>query len=276
MELESVGKSDIGQKREINEDYFYIDNTMGLFIVCDGLGGHSAGEVASHMAIELTIEFLQVHWSIVETAGQDPVGYFRLTQLVEKAIHHTCTRIKSMADEQPQLTGMATTLTLLLLVNGNAIVGHVGDSRLYIKRDDDLFQLTTDHTLLNELKSGYQPVDRSQIQKFGRCLTRSVGNNHSVAVETLMFEARQEDVLLLCTDGLSNYFTNDGDIAQILAGDRVNKIADSLIQFANQCGGNDNITAVVIRVADVDDFKLNTRRIKLESRKRPKAVAARS
>ena len=263
MNLEAAGKTDVGQKREINEDYFYVDNTTGMFIVCDGLGGHAAGEVASHKATEFTIEFIHEHFYEIENAKMNPVGYFKLTQLVEKAIHQTCKRIKAIADADPGLNGMATTLTLLMVIDGNAIVGHVGDSRLYIKRDDEVFQLTTDHTLLNEITSEFKQVNKNDIRKFAHCLTRSVGNNESVAVETLMFEARQHDILLLCTDGLSNYFTDENAVAEMLSGNRVHTIADSLVEFANDHGGNDNITAVVIRVVDVDDFKINTRRIRL-------------
>ncbi len=263
MTLEAAGKTDIGQERDINEDYFYVDNTTGMFIVCDGLGGHAAGDVASHKAIEFTIEFIHNHFGEIENAKQNPVGYFKLTQLIEKAIHQTCRRIKAIGDCDSSLKGMATTLTLLVIVDGNAIVGHVGDSRLYLKRDNEIFQLTTDHTLLNEIKSEFKNIDESQISKFAHCLTRSVGNNDSVAVETLMFEARQNDILLLCTDGLSNYFTDEQAVAEMLSGNRVNSIADSLVEFANQNGGKDNITAVVIRVVDVDDFKINTRRVRL-------------
>ena len=263
MEIQAKGVTDVGQNREINEDYFYVDNSRGLFIVCDGLGGHAAGEVASHKAIEFTIEYLSDHWETIESAKQNPAGYYRLTQLVELAIHETCRRINTLAASDPKLRGMATTLTMLLIVDGNAIVGHVGDSRLYIKRDDDVFLLTTDHTLLNEVTTEFD-VDPAQIQKFAHCLTRSVGNNESVAVETLMFEARQHDVLLLCTDGLSNYFDSDSVVAELLSGKHVNTMARSLVEFANQCGGQDNITALVIRILDVDDFVLNTHRIRLQ------------
>lgn len=263
MKLDSQGLTDVGNAREINQDYFYIDNTRGLFIVCDGVGGHAAGEVASHRAIEFTIEYLCQHWDEIESADQTPTGYYKLTQLVERAIHETCMRIKSLAEIDPGLNGMATTLTLLLIVDGNAIVGHVGDSRLYIKRADRVFQLTTDHTLYNEMVSSFPQVDPHQIRKFRHCLTRSVGSSNTVAVETLMFEAAEHDVLLLCTDGLSNYFDNETVVAEMLNGGHVNDIAKSLVQFANRSGGSDNITALVIRILDVHDFLLNTHRITL-------------
>ncbi len=265
----------VGQQRQINEDYVYVDNTRRLFIVCDGLGGQAAGEVAAHRAIEFTIEFLDKHWSVVENANQSPVGYFKLTQLVEQAIHHTCRKINCLADGDPFLNGMATTLTLLLLVDGNAIVGHVGDSRLYLKRNGNVFQLTTDHTIMHELMESFEGVDPGQIKKFANCLTRTVGNNSSVAVETLMFEARQHDVMLLCSDGLSNYFNEPARLAEMLSGDHVNQIAESLVQFANQSGGHDNITAVVIRIVDVDDFKLNGHRIRLDCENVDRPVSGR-
>lgn len=264
MNYESSGKTDVGQDREINEDYLYLDNSRGVFIVCDGLGGHAAGEVASHKAIEFTLEYLHKNWSEVEQASQSPVGYYKLTQLVERAIHETCRKIRAIADSDPDLNGMATTLTMLMIVDGNAIVGHVGDSRLYLKRNDDVFLLTTDHTLYNEIVTEFKDVDPVHIQKFSHCLTRSVGNSDSVAVETLMFEARQHDVLLLCTDGLSNYFPGENELSEMLSGNHVNVIADSLVQFANGCGGRDNITAIVIRVLDVDEFAVNTHRIRLD------------
>lgn len=264
MEIDATGLTDVGQQREINEDYFYVDNSRGLFIVCDGVGGHAAGEVASHKAIEFTIDYLEKHWHEIDSAGKSPTGYYKLTQLVETAIHKTCKRIKALADTVPDLQGMATTLTLLLVVDGNAIVGHVGDSRLYIKRNDEVFQLTTDHTLLQEIETVYSDVDPTSIKKFANCLTRSVGSDVNVAVETLMFEARRHDVLLLCTDGLSNYFTDDSTVAAMLSGNHVNQIASSLVLFANGCGGSDNITALVIRILDVEDFSINTHRVKLE------------
>ncbi|MFT7632257.1 MAG: serine/threonine protein phosphatase PrpC [Mariniblastus sp.] len=204
------------------------------------------------------------HWSEVESAGKNPTGYYKLTQLIERAIHKTCKRIKAIAEETPEFKGMATTLTLLLIVDGNAIVGHVGDSRLYLKRNKEVFQLTTDHTLFNEMVNAYETVDLDSIKKFAHCLTRSVGNNADVAVETLMFEARQHDVLLLCTDGLSNYFDDDTVVAGMLSGRNVNVIADSLVKFANDSGGSDNVTALVIRVVDVEDFSVNAHRIRLD------------
>ena len=264
MKIDSYGKSDVGRRRDINEDYFYVDNSKGLFIVCDGLGGHAAGEVASHKAVEYTLEFLDENWKEVEAANKSPIGYFRLTQLIERAVHVTCHRIKQLADEHSELSGMATTLTLLLIVDGNAIVGHVGDSRLYIKRDNGVFQLTTDHTLLNEITEEFKQVDRNEISRFAHFLTRSVGRDDTVKVETLMFEARQGDTLLMCTDGLSNYFKTDKVLCESMNGHSVNEIAESLVQFANDMGGQDNITAVVIKIEDIDDFELNTHRIKLD------------
>ena len=265
MEIDATGLTDVGQKRKINEDYFYVDNTRGLFIVCDGVGGNAAGEVASHKAIEFTISFLDEHWEEIESAAKNPAGYYKLTQLVEKAIHETCKKIHALSELEPNLNGMATTFTLLLVVDGNAIVGHVGDSRLYIKRGDEVFLLTTDHTLYNEMASEHENIDPNLIKRFSNCLTRAVGSDDSVAVETLMFEARQFDVLLLCTDGLSNYFENERVVAEMLSGNHVNSIAESLVRFANDSGGSDNITALVLRILDVDDFSLNTHRVRLST-----------
>ncbi len=264
MKTDAQGKSDVGLKRETNEDYFVIDNERGIFIVCDGMGGHSAGEVASHKEVEHTLGYLIDHWSQVEEARKHSIGTFKINQLIERAVHHTCHELHLLGRLDPSLKGMGTTLTLLLIVDGQAFVGHVGDSRLYIKRNDEAFLLTTDHTLYNEMVTEFQSVDEVDIRKFRHCLTRSVGSNDSVAVETLSFEAQKGDVLLLCTDGLSNYFEDGVDLALLLGGDHVSEIADSLVEFAMYQGGSDNITALVIRLLNVDDFLVNPHRIKLD------------
>ena len=263
MKTDAQGKTDIGLRRESNQDYFVIDNERGIFIVCDGIGGHHGGEVASQKAIEYTLEYLVEHWSQVEEARNHPIGTFKLNQLVERAIHQACRNIHFLGRTDPALQGMGTTLTLLMIVDGQAFVGHVGDSRLYIKRSNEVFLLTTDHTLYNEMVTEFESVDEVDIRKFRHCLTRSVGNTDTVAVETLSFEARENDVLLLCTDGLSNYFEDETDIAKMLEGGHVNEIANSLVSFANEQGGSDNITALVIRLIDVDDFLVNPHRIRL-------------
>lgn len=263
MKFETSGESGQGKFREINQDYFYIDNQKGVFIVCDGVGGAAAGEVASHRAIEFTIEYLDSRWSEVEDANQSPTGLFRLTQLVEKTIHSTCKRLHALGSYEPALRGMATTLTMMLMVDGKAVVGHVGDSRLYICRDEKVFLLTTDHTLAAEMFTLNERIDLNDIKKFRHCLTRSVGSDESVAVETLIFDAYPSDVLLLCTDGLSNFFTDSKQVAAMLSGSHVSKIAHSLVRFANHQGGEDDITALVVRILDVDDFAVNARRVRV-------------
>ena len=263
MKTDAQGKTDIGQSREINQDYFFADNERGIFIVCDGLGGHAAGEVASHRAVELTMHYLVKNWEQVESARSHPIGAYKLNQIIEKAIHETCQQIHQMASCSPELKGMATTLTLLMIVDNTAYVGHVGDSRLYIKRGDRVFLLTTDHTIYNEMITKFPAVNENEISKFRHCLTRSVGTHDTVAVETISFEAHRDDVLLLCTDGLSNYFNDEAAVAKMLDGNHVNEIADALVRFANEQGGSDNITALVIRVLDVEEFLLNTHRISI-------------
>ncbi|MEM7783020.1 MAG: protein phosphatase 2C domain-containing protein [Planctomycetota bacterium] len=265
MKTDAQGKSDIGQRRKVNEDYFCVDNERGIFIVCDGMGGHAAGEVASQKAVEFTMEFLVRHWDQVIDARNHPIGTFKLNQIIERTIHETCHLIYELAQEDPNLRSMGTTLTLLLVLDGKAFVGHVGDSRLYIKRGDQVFLLTTDHTVYNEMIAEFTMVNQNDIKKLRHCLTRSVGNRDTVAVETLSFDAQKDDLLLLCTDGLSNYFGDGTNLAKLLEGDHVNEIADSLISFANEQGGKDNITALVIKILDVDDFSVNPHRISIGS-----------
>ena len=256
MCLQAASGSDIGCHREKNEDAVYVDEEFGLFIVCDGMGGHLAGEVASQKAIEFAVNFLVEARSrriLPEVTDTD----FRevWSDLMAEALQHCCDKVFELAQSHPELDGMATTITAVMVVDGYAFVGHLGDSRLYLCHGDVVKQLTTDHTLLNDILRAHPEhlesgTDLAALNRFKHVLTRCVGRrDQEFAPDSFSFPLFEDDVLLLCSDGLSNYFDGESQLAGLLEVEDSKAIVDSLIDFARNGGGSDNISAVVVRIS---------------------------
>jgi len=187
MVIQVAAKSDLGLVRENNEDSFFADSSIGLFVICDGMGGHVAGEVASQKAIEFAVNFLKTAVTV---------------------------------EEMPQRRDF-TTMTLLLIVEDVAFVGHIGDSRLYLKHFEVAKQLTHDHTLFEEfIRENPNWInlnsDIEAIRGFEHVLTRCLGRQADVEIDTFNFQLAEDDVLLLCTDGLSRYFSDEREIVSFL------------------------------------------------------------
>ncbi len=249
MELGVWAATSIGQVRELNEDYFLIDEEFNFFIVCDGMGGHAAGEVAAENAAQWVARYLRERARAIGDAGKSPEGHFRLLQIAEKAVELACAELYRMASSTPEYAGMGTTLTLLVIANNKAVMAHVGDSQLYLSRESQLHLLSTDHTLANELVvSGRLSAEEGHASRFRNVLTRSLGPHASVDVETLIFDLIPGDVLLLCTDGLTRYFEHKGEICAYLDQRSVDTASNRLVEIANERGGADNMTAVVVSV----------------------------
>lgn len=246
MIIEAVVATDVGKKRDKNEDAYLIDESLGLYVVCDGMGGHAAGEVASAKTVEFVAQYLKPRRGVIEAAENTPGGHFPIVKLVEEAIAHACQGIHELACANPELRGMGTTITLIVAVGHKAIMGHVGDSRLYLIRGEDVHLLSTDHTLAHELVTdGLMTQEEADAGNFGHALTRVVGCQASVQVESLLFDLLPGDVFVLCSDGLSNYLESVEQLKSLLAPE---PNAQKLVDFANDQGGADNITATVMRV----------------------------
>ena len=254
LAIEVAARSDIGCQRDKNEDAFYVDSKNGVYVVCDGMGGHLAGEIASQKAIEFTVDFLAKarNRRILPTKlERDFFGVWN--RLVIEAIEYSCDKLIELARSRSELEGMGTTIVVVMIVEGVAFVGHLGDSRLYLKNGKIAKQLTSDHTLFAEfarsnpnwLNSNNNP---SAIQRFKHILTRCVGRRRDFNVETFSFDLAPGDILLLCTDGLSNYFDNEDSIVDFLNGEKTEIVVESLVEFAKSNGGSDNITAIVVKV----------------------------
>jgi protein phosphatase len=235
---EHASKTDVGRQRHTNEDNFY--DQPPLFAVADGMGGAQAGEVASEMAID---EFVQDRDT--DTAGE---------KQLEQIAHGANRKIWDMAQSDSRHAGMGTTLTAAMLDGQYVAVGHVGDSRLYLYRDGEIERMTRDHSLVEEfVRQGKLTPEQAEKHPQRSVITRALGPEHSVEVDTFRIPARDGDVFLLCSDGLSGMVSDD-DLAAILAeGQPLDVTAEKLVERANDNGGRDNITAVLFRVEDDGD-----------------------
>ena len=232
--VQSFGSTDTGRKRRRNEDAFVCEPP--LFAVADGMGGAQAGEVASGLAAA----------ALREGSG-DGGGERRVTALIQEANR----RVHDRATTDAAATGMGTTVTAALVEpDGRVAFGHVGDSRAYLLRDGRLDQLTDDHSLVAELvRRGELSPAEAEVHPQRSVITRALGTDPDVDVDTFSVEARAGDVFLICSDGLSSY-VDGGEIEQIMSHHRVNLEAGAraLIEAANRGGGEDNITAVLFAV----------------------------
>jgi protein phosphatase len=236
----SVGRSDTGRKRRHNEDSYI--HSPPIFAVADGMGGALAGELASRLAVEA-----------VERTGTDgaDAAVDRVTSLVQAANQSVYERSRS----DSSVSGMGTTMTLALVEGPTVTIGHVGDSRAYLVRGGELRQVTNDHSLVAELmRSGKLTAEEAEHHPQRSVITRALGTDPDVDVDTYIVEAEPGDVFLLCSDGLTSMVGNDAILRTIeeRRGD-LDGIARTLIDLANKGGGEDNITVVAFDIASEAD-----------------------
>ncbi|MEO0323625.1 MAG: cyclic nucleotide-binding domain-containing protein [Myxococcota bacterium] len=243
-EIEAAGRTDVGQAREHNEDFFLSDPELGLYLVCDGMGGHAAGEVASRQAAETVRQAIA---GDARFAAEDPAGW---EDGLREAIVAANAFVHGGGGTDRRKRGMGTTCTGLLVRGSRAVLAHVGDSRLYLARDGQLHQLSNDHTFVAEaLRAGVITAAQAATSPHGNVLTRAVGPQASVLVDTLLFDILPGDTLVLCSDGLHSYVGPDGrEILELMASGDFAGLPSRLVDFANARGGEDNITAVAVRM----------------------------
>jgi len=255
MTIKSWARTDIGRKRKHNEDSFLQDDELGLYIVADGMGGHAAGEVASAQAVKSIREALLEGKPVLEAFRATPTIEARehVAQLMEKAVHKACADIYAVASSDTGKRGMGTTVVALLCIGKKAVIGHVGDSRVYLFRNGRAHQLTEDHTIIQEqLKRGLITRDQIATAENKNVITRAVGIQPSVAVDTLVTDLIPGDLYLLCSDGLHGYLADD-ELPALLAQEPRAQLSDQLVDLANTRGGKDNITAIAVSVEASDD-----------------------
>lgn len=232
----AFGVSDVGMKRQNNQDSYVINDKLGLFAVADGMGGHSGGEVASALAVKA-----------MEHVFKERKGKKDISELLRVGVEKGNQIIFEQAAAQAELAGMGTTLTAIALAADHMLIAQVGDSRCYYYVQDQLYQITEDHSQIYELmKLGF--VTEANIHHFQKnVITRSVGYEPSVSPDLYAVDIRKGSKFLICSDGLTGMATHD-QIAQILHNFNSSTAADHLVQLANMQGGEDNVTAVIVDV----------------------------
>ena len=244
MTVKAFAVSDVGRRRETNEDSFLMDQSQGLFAVADGMGGHAAGEVASRLAIDTLREA-----TTRDTPGRSMVSTDDAGAWLREAVVEANRRIWDSIRLHEEQRGMGTTVVALLRNGDDAVIGHVGDSRLYLLRGGTLHRMTSDHSWVNEqVKLGLLSDDEAQRHPMRNIVTRALGSRPEVVVDLVTAGVLPGDVFVLCSDGL-NTMLSDDEIRTILDTHREDPEAasTSLVQAANQRGGEDNVTVVVIR-----------------------------
>jgi protein phosphatase len=250
----SFGQSDVGRVRKHNEDAFIIDDSLGLYVVADGLGGHAAGEVASEEAVYNIRGWVRRERPKVESLVTDPYDVDQQNvaeQILRGAIQAATYLIHSMAEFDETKAGMGTTTSVLMLLGRVAVIGQVGDSRIYLARDGQIAQITDDHTLIAaQIREGMLTPEEARYAPHRNVITRAVGSHEYVEVDTRVVETVPGDRFLLCSDGLHGYVEEPDEILPILSLP-VDQVCQRLIDIANTRGGKDNITAIVVEVHEV-------------------------
>jgi serine/threonine protein phosphatase PrpC len=252
MELSFWAATDVGKKRETNEDNFLVDKKLSLFVVADGMGGHASGEVASQMAVHELRNAVDAGRDAIERFGKgEREAQEQILSVLEHAVESACQAIYQKGQAEPEKRGMGTTTSALLIAGDRGFIAHVGDSRIYMLRAGQVIQLTEDHSLVNELirrgRVTKENFDTSPYKAYKNAVTRAVGVYETVQGDTFDFEILPGDQFLLCSDGLHTYL-NDARIVDSLKGDDVKALPKRFIDLANAGGGHDNITAIVVRV----------------------------
>jgi serine/threonine protein phosphatase PrpC len=247
--IASFGQTDIGRRRKQNEDSYLRNDELRLFIVADGMGGHAAGEVASAEAVD-TI-YGMVKRGIASLGDEsEPLTEEKVSQarrIIEGAIQAATYMVYAISEVDAKKSGMGTTISAAYIFKNVLITGQVGDSRIYRVRGDDVLQLTEDHTLVGwQIKQGLITEEEARVSPHRNVITRSVGGRDYVEVDTGVVEIRSGDRFVLCSDGLHGYL-KDFEIPDLIAlgGDAA---CEAFIKLANDRGGSDNITVVVVEV----------------------------
>lgn len=250
MKVISNAKTDIGKRRKVNQDAFHLDDELGLYIVADGMGGHAAGEVAAWETVEA------IHDMVLR--GRDTIDQFRMTpisedtsrdicRLLESAVQSATYLVYGMAEQSPNFHGMGTTASVLLLVGAYAVIAQVGDTRIYCVRDRETIQLTEDHTLINwQIREGIISPEEARNSPHKNVITRAVGNKDYVEVDTQIVSVDVGDRFLLCSDGLHGYLSREEIPGKLDYGPT--QACEEFIALANDRGGKDNITALVVEI----------------------------
>lgn len=252
MKIASHALTDVGKKRQKNEDNYLINEKLRLYIIADGMGGHSGGEYASKLAVTTIEEVISginsdPEATVISGVNTDEADFGdRLRYAIEMA----SSKIYDKALFDSTLKGMGTTTVAAIFHAGQVYVANVGDSRAYLFHANHMQQITTDHSLVSEqLQAGFISRGEAKGHKLKNIITRSVGYQEEVEIDIKKFDLHMGDKILLCTDGLSNMLDDD-EICKIVVDNPIKIACKKLIERGNEKGGEDNITALLMEVID--------------------------
>ena len=236
-------KSDIGKSREINQDYYYISQDTDiprLYILADGMGGYKGGEIASQLATESAKRYIYNNFSNELIEKED------ILKLIENAVEYANMVVYEKSKEIPELEGMGTTLEVCLIYNNKTYIGHVGDSRIYRIRKGVMRKLTKDHSYVQQLVED-KKITREEAKTHAKknMLTKALGCTPYVEPDIRARNFEKDDVFIICSDGLTNMVEED-IICELISQD-ITSAADKLVELANEAGGYDNITVIIIK-----------------------------
>jgi protein phosphatase len=251
--LAHVEVTDVGKVRDHNEDTIGAQPDIGLWVLADGMGGYNAGEVASGIAVKTIVDMVTEACKREKRGDiESSTGYMRQTIVLRDAIHRANKVINQTAQSQPQCEGMGTTLVASLFYDNRVSIAHVGDSRMYRLRGNRFEQITMDHSLLQELVDrGFYSQEEAQRSTNRNYVTRALGVEANVEVEVQEIEVQKGDYFLMCSDGLPD-MVEDEDIHLTIStfANDVRTVGEQLIKLTNDNGGRDNVSVILVRVAD--------------------------
>lgn len=241
--MKVFAKTDVGKVRKMNQDYYFItseNDEPKLFILADGMGGYAGGEIASKMSVDCVKNYIYEKWNTIEKSESNILSLLRdATIYANKLIYE-----KSKQDEQ--LSEMGTTLDICLIYNEVIYISHIGDSRVYKVSEDYIKQLTTDHTYVERLlKEGKITKDEAEVHPDRHMLLKALGCDETIEPDILSERWNEKESILLCSDGLTN-LVKDSEIQNIILNDLISP-EKSLVNMANDIGGIDNITVILIK-----------------------------
>lgn len=242
-------QTDTGKKRDHNEDFYDFDEALGLYVVCDGMGGHAAGEVASELTCKTIVKCLKDKQKVFKsfTDSSDLTKRKRIVEILNDAISESNKAVYDLSQADASKRGMGTTLALALFTKAGLFVAHVGDSRAYLVRQERVIPLTEDHSLVNEMiRAGVIKKEQAMNHPQGNVITKAIGIQEAINADVLFYEIVEGDIFFLSTDGLHDYL-EARDILSIMDGNQINILANEFVRFANQKGGKDNITCICLQ-----------------------------
>lgn len=260
--IESAGITDRGRKRQANEDALFLEDSMGLYVVADGMGGHLAGEVASRMVVETIGDYIR---SCQENAENETPIYCNQTLSKEanrlmSGIHLSNRAVHEAARDNKSYRGMGSTVSAVYFTDGTLIAANVGDSPIYLIRDGHIQLLSVPHTVMAE-QSALDPANAEKLgMEFRHVLTRAMGTEESVKADIYEIECFRDDILVISSDGLSDKASPE-EIKALVDGNGSDAACRRLVDLANNRGGDDNITAIVLKIKKVNNTPLKFKRM---------------